>query len=155
MDVLISLLSDIKQLLILSGGYYKDGINEYAESCIICTLVTGQFLYKKDAYFLNWYFLDDITLQKYENGDSSVFEHVPSYDITSGQHMRVQECGIIDHRSMLEIRRKLRKRGKHGVSWFREKTKRQVKYDHQKGQCRDDIGRVSWDHPANNLQADH
>lgn len=133
-DTACRLFNDIAELLIKSGGYYQTGLNQYAAGSILATLATGQFVFKKGCYFANWYFISDKTLEKHENNDSSLFEHIlPDYDIISGEHMRVMECGCLDPAYMPELRRKVRKHGRTGVSWYREKKKTQVIHRHQTG----------------------
>lgn len=127
------LFDEISGLLQKSGGYYAEGLNSYAEACILCCIAAGQFRFKRNAYFVCWYFISDNTLEKIHNKDSSVFEHMPTYDMVNGRHMRVMECGCLDRKWIPEIRRKLRRCYRGGVSWYREKTKRQICHYTQAG----------------------
>jgi hypothetical protein len=150
---LYRLHDEIADLLQKSGGFYATGINKHCSASIIVTLLLGQYLYKPGCYFVNWYFINDKTLQKIENKDSSVYEHViPNYDVVQGKHMRIVECGCLDAVYMPEIRKHLRQHGRSGVSWFREKKQRNVIHPKQKGQRRDDAGEALWavrvNHPA-------
>ncbi len=121
--IALRLLSEISELLIKSGGIYTNGINRHAETTILLCIATGQFFYRKNAYFVCWFYWDK---------DRS--DELPTdFDITKGHHTRVEECGVIDNRYMPEIRRRIRKRTQRGVSWFRVKTDRQMIFNRQKG----------------------
>lgn len=105
------LCTEIEQFLESCGGPYAEQKPYVAEHILIC-IALGQFLWKRDQYFVGWWMVDKERLEQIE-------EHIRPYDLNSGTIMYIPECGCKDVAGMVEIRRRLRKRGIKEVHWHR------------------------------------